>query len=39
MESEFRRWMKFYGKICSKYELVKGDFLADEMKEKIANAS
>jgi len=39
MESEFRRWMKFYGKICSKYELVKGDFLGDEMKEKIANAS
>ena len=39
MESEFRRWMKFYGKICSKYELVKGDFLADEMKEKIASAS
>jgi len=31
--------MKFYGKIYSKYELAKGDFLADEMKEKIANAS
>ena len=39
MESEFRRWMKFYGKICSKYEIVQGDFLAEEMKEKIAHAS
>ena len=38
MMKEFERWMKWYGKEYSPYELHKGDFLSAEMKEKIANA-
>ncbi|XP_022101662.1 histone-lysine N-methyltransferase, H3 lysine-79 specific-like isoform X2 [Acanthaster planci] len=39
MMREFERWMKWYGKEYSPYELHKGDFLSVEMKEKIANAN
>jgi hypothetical protein len=39
LEAEFRKWMKFYGKICSEYKLKKGDFLSDEMKEVISSAT
>jgi len=39
MSSEFRRWMAFYGKEYSDFELQKGDFLCDQMKEKINTAT
>ncbi|XP_006812611.1 uncharacterized protein LOC100366496 [Saccoglossus kowalevskii] len=39
MDIEYRKWMKWYGKEHSSYKLEKGDFLCDEMKEKIASAS
>lgn len=39
MEAEFRKWMKFYGKIFSDFKLEKGDFLAEEVRDTIANSS
>lgn len=36
---EFRRWMAFYGKEYSPYELERGDFLCEDMKEKINSAT
>ncbi|XP_021339440.1 histone-lysine N-methyltransferase, H3 lysine-79 specific-like isoform X1 [Mizuhopecten yessoensis] len=39
MEKQFKRWMKWYGKKFSNYQLDKGDFLCDEMVEKINNAT
>jgi len=39
MSEEFRRWMAFYGKEYSPYELERGDFLCEEMKEKIMSAT
>ncbi|XP_060071074.1 histone-lysine N-methyltransferase, H3 lysine-79 specific-like [Ylistrum balloti] len=39
METQFKRWMKWYGKKNSNYQLDKGDFLCDEMVEKINNAT
>lgn len=39
MSREFHRWMKFYGKEFSDYNLEKGDFLADEVKDQISNAT
>ncbi|XP_033737590.1 histone-lysine N-methyltransferase, H3 lysine-79 specific-like isoform X2 [Pecten maximus] len=39
METQFKRWMKWYGKKFSNYQLDKGDFLCDEMVEKINNAT
>lgn len=39
MSAEFRRWMSFYGKQYNPYELERGDFLCEEMKEKINSAT
>lgn len=39
MEFEFRKWMKFYGKIYSNFTLEKGDFLVESVKERILTAS
>nr|XP_054764002.1 histone-lysine N-methyltransferase, H3 lysine-79 specific-like isoform X1 [Lytechinus pictus] len=38
MQSEYKRWMKWYGKEHSKFLLEHGDFLSDIMKEKIASS-
>lgn len=39
MSAEFRRWMAFYGKQHSSYQLERGDFLCEDMKEKINAAT
>ncbi|XP_070562630.1 histone-lysine N-methyltransferase, H3 lysine-79 specific-like isoform X4 [Ptychodera flava] len=39
MDKEYRKWMRWYGKEYSHYQLDKGDFLSNEMKDKIASAS
>ncbi|ESO86662.1 hypothetical protein LOTGIDRAFT_220459 [Lottia gigantea] len=39
MDREFRKWMKWYGKKHGGYKIEKGDFLCDEMKEKVNNAT
>lgn len=39
MDIQFKRWMKWYGKKYSTYQLEKGDFLCDDMKDKINNAT
>lgn len=39
MDLTFRRWMRWFGKKYNDYELVKGDFLADEHREKINSAT
>lgn len=38
MEVQFKKWMKWYGKKYSNFHIDKGDFLCDEMKEKINGA-
>ncbi|KAK0181553.1 hypothetical protein PV327_003828 [Microctonus hyperodae] len=39
MEINFRKWLNWYGKRCGEYRIVKGDFLADEHRESITNAT
>lgn len=39
MDKMFRKWMKWFGKKCGDYQLIKGDFLVDEHREKIMSAS
>lgn len=39
MSSEFDKWMKFYGKECGPYDLLKGNFLSDDFKDIISNAT
>ena len=39
MDSTFKAWMKWFGKKFGEYQLIKGDFLADEHREKINTAS
>lgn len=39
MEREFRMWIKWYGKKCSGFKIEQGDFLDNNMKEKINSAS
>ncbi|XP_063981184.1 histone-lysine N-methyltransferase, H3 lysine-79 specific isoform X3 [Diachasmimorpha longicaudata] len=39
METNFRKWLNWYGKRCGDYRLVKGDFLADEHRESITSAT
>ena len=39
MENSFIKWMKWFGKTYSNYLLEKGDFLCEEVKEKINNAT
>lgn len=39
MDTEFRKWMRWYGKKYGEYTLERGDFLSEEWKEKIASTS
>ncbi|XP_055387749.1 histone-lysine N-methyltransferase, H3 lysine-79 specific isoform X2 [Condylostylus longicornis] len=39
MDSHFRLWMNWFGKRFGEYHLIKGDFLADEHREKITSSS
>jgi [histone H3]-lysine79 N-trimethyltransferase len=39
MNQMFRTWMKWFGKKYGEYQLLKGDFLADEHREKIMSAT
>lgn len=39
MDISFRKWMRWFGKKFNEYQLLKGDFLADEHREKINSAS
>ncbi|XP_026808379.1 histone-lysine N-methyltransferase, H3 lysine-79 specific [Rhopalosiphum maidis] len=39
MHLNFQKWMSWYGKECGQYQLVKGDFLSEEHREKITNAT
>lgn len=39
MDETFKFWMKWFGKKYGEYQLIKGDFLADEHREKIMSAS
>lgn len=39
MDFHFRLWMNWFGKKYGEYQLIKGDFLADEHREKINSAS
>lgn len=39
MHTNFQKWMSWYGKQCGEYKLIKGDFLSEEHREKIINAS
>ncbi|KAL7039033.1 hypothetical protein ACKWTF_009773 [Chironomus riparius] len=39
MDSHFRTWMRWFGKKYGEYQILKGDFLADEHREKIMSSS
>lgn len=39
MDTHFKTWMRWFGKKFGDYQLMKGDFLADEHREKINTAS
>lgn len=39
MDQKFRIWMKWFGKRYGEYQLLKGDFLCDEHREKIMSSS
>lgn len=39
MDVTFKAWMKWFGKKYGDYQLLKGDFLADEHREKINTAT
>lgn len=39
MNKNFRTWMQWYGKKYGEYKLIKGDFLTEEHREKINQAS
>ncbi|XP_058821838.1 histone-lysine N-methyltransferase, H3 lysine-79 specific [Topomyia yanbarensis] len=39
MTATFKMWMRWFGKKYGDYELIKGDFLADEHREKITSAT
>lgn len=39
MDTHFRAWMKWFGKKFGDYQLIKGDFLVDEHREKINTAT
>lgn len=39
MDTLFKTWMRWFGKRCSEYQLIKGDFLSDEHREKINSAT
>lgn len=39
MDAQFKAWMRWFGKKYGEYHLIKGDFLADEHREKINSAT
>lgn len=39
MAKEYERWMSWFGKKHGQYKIEKGDFLCEEVKEKINNAT
>lgn len=39
MNRSFKNWMRWFGKKFNDYQLIKGDFLADEHREKINSAT
>ncbi|XP_025414303.1 histone-lysine N-methyltransferase, H3 lysine-79 specific isoform X1 [Sipha flava] len=39
MNSNFQKWMSWYGKHYGQYQLLKGDFLSEDHREKITNAT
>ncbi|XP_031616788.1 histone-lysine N-methyltransferase, H3 lysine-79 specific-like [Contarinia nasturtii] len=39
MDFTFRRWMRWFGKKLNDFQLIKGDFLADEHRDKITTAT
>lgn len=39
MDSNFKKWMEWYGKHYGDYQLIKGDFLNEEHREKIVSAT
>ena len=39
MAVEYERWMSWYGKKHGPYQIEKGDFLCEEVKDKINNAT
>lgn len=39
MDRTFKMWMRWFGKKYNDYELIKGDFLVDEHREKINSAT
>lgn len=39
MSKYFRKWMNWYGKKHGEYELLKGDFLKTEHRERIISAT
>lgn len=39
MDMQFKAWMRWFGKKYGEYQLIKGDFLADEHREKINSAT
>ncbi|XP_043197313.1 histone-lysine N-methyltransferase, H3 lysine-79 specific-like isoform X2 [Amphibalanus amphitrite] len=39
LDKNFRRWMRWYGKKHSEYQLIEGDFLKPEHREKITSAN
>jgi H3 lysine-79-specific histone-lysine N-methyltransferase len=39
MDKHFRQWMRWYGKVHGEYTLMKGDFLNEQVREKIIGAS
>lgn len=39
MDLTFRRWMRWFGKNYNEYEMINGDFLAEEHRERINSAT
>ena len=39
METNFRKWLNWYGKRCGEYRIQKGDFLSEEHREMITGAT
>jgi H3 lysine-79-specific histone-lysine N-methyltransferase len=39
MDETFKTWMRWFGKKYGDYQIIRGDFLADEHREKIMQAS
>jgi len=39
MQKQFDSWMRFYGKVSSRYKLEKGDFLSEKYQDAITSAT